>query len=224
MLRIARERLRQGYRTTRFPRGAPPALPERFRRHPLVGPSRSEEGCDSCIDPCAAGAITRTPAGVLSFDLGRRLFCADWITACPSGAIGFTGDHRLATRVREHLAIGTAELHRAESLGREQRRHLGRSLRLRQVSADGLRITGPVTRNVRLALEKTHLAVPDPKIVIASGACAISGGPYSGAKEACDGVAGILRVDLFVPSCPPQPLTLLDGLLRLLGRIGQGTA
>jgi Ni,Fe-hydrogenase III small subunit len=85
--------------------------------------------------------------------------------------------------------------------------------------ADGLLVTGPVTVNMRLALEKTYLAVPEPRIVIASGACAISGGLFAGAPETCSGVAGILKVDLFVPGCPPHPLTLLDGLLRLLGRI-----
>ncbi len=86
--------------------------------------------------------------------------------------------------------------------------------------ADGLLVTGPVTKNMRLALEKSYEAVPAPKIVIASGACAISGGPYSGHPEASDGVASLLPVDLYIPGCPPHPMTTLDGLLRLLGRIG----
>jgi len=85
--------------------------------------------------------------------------------------------------------------------------------------ADGLLITGPVTRNMRLALEKTYEAVPDPKIVIAVGACAISGGPYLGHAQACDGAGSVVPVDLFIPGCPPHPLTILDGFLRLLGRV-----
>lgn len=85
--------------------------------------------------------------------------------------------------------------------------------------ADGLIVTGPVTENMRLALQKTYDAVAPPKIVIAVGACAISGGPYLGHPEAHDGADSVVPVDLYVPGCPPHPLTILDGLLRLLGRL-----
>ncbi len=85
--------------------------------------------------------------------------------------------------------------------------------------ADGLLITGPVTANMRLALEKTYAAVPAPKIVIAVGACAISGGPYLDHPEVHNGADAVVPVDLHVPGCPPHPLTILDGLLRLLGKL-----
>ncbi|MDR1745218.1 MAG: hydrogenase [Planctomycetota bacterium] len=83
--------------------------------------------------------------------------------------------------------------------------------------ADGILVTGPVTDNMTLALEKTYAAVATPKVVIAVGACAVSGGLYG------DGGRGVLEgmfpVDLFVPGCPPHPLVILEGLLRLIGRV-----
>jgi Ni,Fe-hydrogenase III small subunit/NAD-dependent dihydropyrimidine dehydrogenase PreA subunit len=87
--------------------------------------------------------------------------------------------------------------------------------------ADGIVVTGPVSENMRAALRDTWEATPQPRLVIAVGACAISGGAFSEAATCAGGVEAALGVpvDLFVPGCPPHPVTILDGLLRLLGRV-----
>jgi len=85
--------------------------------------------------------------------------------------------------------------------------------------ADGLLITGPVTKNMKLALEKTYQAVPSPKITMAVGACAISGGPYFDHQEVYHGADSTIPINLYIPGCPPHPLTILHGLLGLLGKL-----
>lgn len=85
--------------------------------------------------------------------------------------------------------------------------------------ADGIWVTGPVSENMREALLKTWEAIPAPKIVVACGACAIAGGPFSGSPQISLGLDTLLPVDLYIPGCPPHPATILDGLLRLQGRL-----
>ncbi len=84
--------------------------------------------------------------------------------------------------------------------------------------ADAVLVTGPVPRNMHLALRKCYDAMPGPKIVIAVGACAISGGLFKDMDQESAGTTPHLSVDLFIPGCPPNPYTILDGLLRFLDR------
>ncbi|MBL8668171.1 MAG: NADH-quinone oxidoreductase subunit NuoB [Rhodospirillales bacterium] len=83
--------------------------------------------------------------------------------------------------------------------------------------ADVLLVTGPVTRNMREALERTYVATPSPKWVVAVGDCAVDGGLFAGSYAVEGGVAAVIPVDLHIRGCPPTPTQLLAGLLALLG-------
>lgn len=251
MLKLLRTRLRQGHRTIPYPAEVP-VLPDRFRGAPVIDGTKCVDACQVCVDACPTDAIEKD-AREPQLDLGRCLFCSECERACPTGAIRFTQDYRLATRARADLITDGNVLRLADALDATSRRLFGRSLKLRQVSAggcnaceadvnvlntvvfdlgrfgiqfvasprhaDGVLITGPVTQNMRLALQKTYDAVPAPKIVIAVGACAIAGGPFMDHPEVHNGADAVVPVDLYIPGCPPHPLTILDGLLRLLGRL-----
>jgi Ni,Fe-hydrogenase III small subunit/NAD-dependent dihydropyrimidine dehydrogenase PreA subunit len=251
-------RLKRGCETMAYPKGPAPALPDRHGGALKVDASKCADGCNACVPVCPTQAITRPAEKPMALDLGRCIFCAACVETCPTKAITQTGDHRMAVSRREDLVLGESgkeQVRLAVALDEKLRKLLGRSLRLRQVSAggcaaceadtnvlgtigwdlgrfgiqfvasprhaDGLLITGPVTKNMELALKKTYDAVAGPKIVIVVGACAIAGGPFIGHPQHNQGASAVVPVDLFIPGCPPHPLTILDGLLRLLDRLEQ---
>ena len=82
--------------------------------------------------------------------------------------------------------------------------------------ADVLMVTGPVTKNMREALERTYAATPGPKWVVAVGNCAVDGGIFAGSYAVTGGVDKVIAVDLHIKGCPPTPTDLLKGLLALL--------
>jgi Ni,Fe-hydrogenase III small subunit/formate hydrogenlyase subunit 6/NADH:ubiquinone oxidoreductase subunit I len=88
--------------------------------------------------------------------------------------------------------------------------------------ADMLLVTGPVTRNMELALRKTHEAMPGPGLVVAVGACGCSGGIFGQNYATCGGVDSVLPVDVYIPGCPPNPQALLHGILTAIGRLEPG--
>jgi Ni,Fe-hydrogenase III small subunit len=88
--------------------------------------------------------------------------------------------------------------------------------------ADLLLVTGIMTRNLELAARRTYEAMSEPRLVVATGACAISGGVFAGSYAGNDGIAGVLPVDVFVPGCPPRPEAIIHGLLVAVGRLAPG--
>ena len=89
--------------------------------------------------------------------------------------------------------------------------------------ADVLLVTGPVTKNMREALERTYNATPNPKWVVAVGDCAFDGGCFAGSYAVVGGVAEVVPVDLHIRGCPPSPTALLKGLLALLAQANKAS-
>lgn len=179
--------------------------------------------CTACVDACPPGAIAYTTDYRLAVNRRNDLVLTN-------------GERKRAERMRDDLyrILGRALKLREVCAGSCNACDLDTNV-LNTVGwdlsrfgiqfvasprhADGLLVTGAVSRNMRHALLETYEAVPPPKIVIALGACAISGGPFAGSPQVNDGVKDLLPVDLYIPGCPPHPVTILDGLLRLIGRI-----
>ncbi len=183
--------------------------------------------CGDCATAC--------PPGVVRFGSDHRLAARtreDLLVAKDEPVLAAALDERLrklfgrSLKLRQVSAAGCsgceAELNATGNIQFDAGR-FGIQFVASPRHADGLVVTGPVSENMRLALHKTYEAVPAPKLVIAVGACAISGGVFRGSPAAHDGAAPALAgipVDLYVPGCPPHPITFLDGVLRLLGRLG----
>lgn len=85
--------------------------------------------------------------------------------------------------------------------------------------ADMLLVTGPVTRNMVHALLQTYKATPSPKLVVALGSCAISGGIFRDSYAVLNGVDQVLPVDVYIPGCPPRPQAIIQGIMVAVGKM-----
>lgn len=246
MIKALAARIQQGHRTMAYP-DAPLPMQERFRGYPLLDPASCPTGSDAalscpfgafsgingpCLDlgKCLFCAECSVPGISFSTDFTLAVNNREDLLITPGSSHRHAG--KLAAdllrlfgrslKFREVSAGGCnaceADTNVLSTIGWDLGR-FGIQFVASPRHADGLWVTGPVTDNMKEALMLTWEAIPAPKIVVACGACAIGGGPFIDAPLVLGGINDILPVDLYIPGCPPNPATILEGLLRIIGRI-----
>lgn len=244
MLKIIKNRVEQGCKTTSYPK-EPIHLYKRFRGLPRINADCDPAVIRQCAEICPQDAIYCAEKKI---DLGKCTFCGRCENVADGAFVTFSQEFGMATSTREALVSDGSLPALAEHAKQHFKKLFGRSLQLRQVSAagcnsceadtnvlntpffdlarfgidfvasprhaDGIHVTGPISKNMKAALIATFDAVPSPRVVIASGACAISGGAFYGSPEIVGDLNSIVPVDLYIPGCPPHPLTTLHALLH----------
>ena len=247
MLKILAARYQQGFRTIGYP-DRPAVLPDRLRGLPVILAGKCPDACTLCAQVCPTGAILPgqslrldlgrclfcgactevCPTGAISFSNDARLAAgkrADLVIGSDGPKLAGGFDCQMFGRSIQFRQVSAGGCNGCEvdinvlttvvfDLSR-----FGIKIVASPRHSDGLLVTGPVTRNMKTATIDTCAAVPTPRLVVAVGACAISGGLFRDQPEQNNGVTDLLPVDLFIPGCPPHPITILDGLLRLIGRV-----
>lgn len=238
MLRLLSYVIRQGVVTRS---DIPETLPKGLQGFPLVSDVSCESGCSACEGLCPTKAIKIDEQGV-SLDRGACIACGDCIFACPSSVLqedlstatfGLTRDELVVRKHSKELLRKKRRTLFSESLAVRvvstgcaacdlevgaaanpifDAERFGMQIVASPRFADALLVTGPVPKNMHDALYNTYAAMSSPKVVIASGTCAISGGVHRYASECAQGAGAIIPVDVFIPGCPPHPWSIIQGL------------
>ena len=222
-------------------------IPGIFRGRPIISDAKVVEA--ELLELCPTAAISAQP---IQIDLGKCTFCGECAMRFPE-KISFTKDFKLSTNERNRLLVTEGDVKpievNPETVRKEIHKVLGRSLKLRQISAggdnscemelnaannvqfdmsrygidfvasprhaDGIVITGPITRNMAEAVQICYDATPEPKIIVLVGTDAISGGIFAYSAAVDRSFLDKYHVDLYVPGNPAHPLTIINGLLDL---------
>ncbi len=226
-------------------------VPGIFRGRPIISTEKVDEA--ELIGICPADAISGSPVKI---DLGKCTFCGECTLHFPE-KISFTKDYKMASNVPDRLVIVEGEDKAIEvnpdMVRKEIHSVLGRSLKLRQISAggdnscemelnaannvqfdmsrfgidfvasprhaDGIVITGPITRNMAQAVQICYDATPDPKIIVLVGTEAISGGLFADSPAIDRSFLDRYTIDLYIPGNPAHPLAIVNGLLDLTRKL-----
>ena len=208
-------------------------LTPEFRGRPCLTETRDADDAEHAAAVCPTGAFTAAP---LALDLGRCLFCGECARIAPRN-VRFTNDYRIGSPTREGLVVRPGDTRIAFDAGKvrpEIRRCFSRALQLREVSAGGdasvemelgatgnvnfVVVSGPVTANMAEALEICYDAVAEPKILVACGSEACSGGLFADSRAVDRTFFDTHTPDLWLPGAPTHPMTYIDGMMNLLGR------
>jgi Ni,Fe-hydrogenase III small subunit len=226
-------------------------VPGIFRGRPIISAVKVAEA--ELLELCPTSAISAQP---IQIDLGKCTFCGECAMRFPE-KITFTKDYKLSTNERNRLLVTEGEEKpievNPETVRKEIHKVLGRSLKLRQISAggdnscemelnaannvqfdmsrygidfvasprhaDGIVITGPITKNMAEALQICYDATPEPKIIVLVGSDAISGGLFANSPAVDRNFLENHEVDLYIPGNPAHPLTIINGLLDLTRKL-----
>lgn len=236
MLRLFRKSLKTGIVTTDYPKNRIAPAPS-FQGLP-EWQEQSCNQCGQCADVCPTKAIELNygkSEPYWTVDAKKCIFCGYCVDVCKH-AIVQGGQYELAESVipAPHLQAFKSSFHirhldsgSCNACEWEMTTLNGPVYDIQRLGfdfvpsprhADVLMVTGPVTRNLEIAVHKTFAATPAPKLVLAVGTCACSGGICGKSYASSGGVDNILPVDVFIPGCPPRPQALIHGLLKAVGR------
>lgn len=196
--------------------------------------------CGECIVRCPSAAISADQeTGFPVIDAKKCVFCALCEEICPEGAIAMTTEFELAelgTLVEAKISkvfgrsLQIREVDAGSCNGCDYEinalnnpfndiERFGIHFVASPRHADMLLVTGCASRNMELALLKTYEAAPDPKLVVAVGACACSGGIFRDSYAAREGIGSLVPVDVYIPGCPPRPQAILYGILMAINKL-----
>jgi len=235
------DRIKYGTETIKDPLGN-----NEFSYGKIIAGGNACNNCRACINVCPVNAIkintNISGENIISINNKKCIFCRNCLDTCPEAVLKMTSDYNMAelelvgeklkqkiyntfkrSLVLRVIDTGSCNACMSELSALSNTFYdisrFGINVVASPRHADGLVVTGVVTKNMKEALEKTYDAMAEPKVIIAVGSCAYNGGIYREGQGVSNVLKNILPVDLVIPGCPPSPQAIIFGLLKLMDKI-----